>query len=435
MYGLRFRKLISLILMLSVISLLNLKTVTATGSPLLLLDYREIDEKHFMIDTYICDVESMSIIALPIAFNPDSVKVCGYNGDTGEFSQVSDGALSAEQISSGKCGISFAEKALDSKYWGGSLIYNEMYPYISNSKGYIHFAAYSLNSEFGFEGNNLFYSICFERISDAMPEIRIASESNTENFDIASPTGATLMNLNGIIDVAYELRGEIFTEDAPINPEEPEDLFGETEYSGGVSLSGGMVNNESEQASDNKTETKKIVFSDVDKNFWAYEYIYKLAENKIINGYGDNTFKPNGNITRAELTKIAVTAKNLSLLEKRDQFSDSPVTAWHNPYLITAFDAGIISGYPDGSFGPEKNITREDLCVVLANAFFKDIESDTNLIFEDTADISGYALSSVKKIYDKGIVQGRGGNMFAPKENATRAEAAKIVYMCLDAMN
>ena len=74
MYSLRFKRLISLILMLSVFPLLNLKTVTAAENPLLLLDYREIDEKHFMIDTYICDVENVNIIALPLAFNPESVR-------------------------------------------------------------------------------------------------------------------------------------------------------------------------------------------------------------------------------------------------------------------------------------------------------------------------------------------------------------------------
>ncbi|MBQ7793690.1 MAG: S-layer homology domain-containing protein [Clostridia bacterium] len=377
---------------------------------MLLLAYEEIDEQHFAVNTYMCDIDSLSIMSFPLAFNNESVEVCAYDAETGEFSDITDGVLTPTQAYGGKNGISFNDKLFNADAWGGELICNNFYPYISNEEGIIKLTMYSLNDKYSFAGQNELCKVYFKRISDQPAQIRIATKYNAENYDVASADGATFINMIDIIDVQYQYNGDVFDDSiVVVQPDEETEnnsgVDGDTESTGSTSSSssgsgttGGNTSSEmsdeevdtdiqdstedtdkTDDTSDNVSEEvpeSKIFFTDVDESFWAYEPIYKLAEKKIINGYEDQTFKPNGNITRAELATIAVVAKELELLESEAVFSDSAVSAWYNRYLITAYKAGFISGYPDGSFKPDSYISREDLCVVLAKAFLADAAED-----------------------------------------------------------
>ena len=183
---------------------------------------------------------------------------------------------------------------------------------------------------------------------------------------------------------------------------------------------------------DNKTETKpedKNSFIDIDNSHWAYESVSNLVEKNVLKGYEDGTFKPSVNVTRAEFVCALVKAIELPLNEYADTFSDVQKSDWYAQYVASGVNAGLINGFEDGSFGPDQLITREQIALIISNAC--KLSDISELSFNDNSDISQWANDAVSKICAAGIMQGRDGNMFAPKANATRAEMAVILERAL----
>ena len=105
-------------------------------------------------------------------------------------------------------------------------------------------------------------------------------------------------------------------------------------------------------------------YSDVKQGQWFNPAISTLSNAGIISGYPDGTFKPNGYITRAEFATIAVRFFEVQY-DGKDLFPDIS-THWAKDYINQAGSAGLVNGYPDGTFGPNKNITRAE-AVTLVN--------------------------------------------------------------------
>ena len=99
-------------------------------------------------------------------------------------------------------------------------------------------------------------------------------------------------------------------------------------------------------------------YTDVPADAWYNNAVSTLTNAGIIDGYEDGTFKPNGNITRAEFATIAVRFFEATY-EGENLFPDID-GHWAQDYINEAANAGIVDGYPDGTFGPQKLITRAE---------------------------------------------------------------------------
>ncbi|MDR3906426.1 MAG: S-layer homology domain-containing protein, partial [Evtepia sp.] len=99
-------------------------------------------------------------------------------------------------------------------------------------------------------------------------------------------------------------------------------------------------------------------YSDVSEDDWYNNAVSTLTNAGLIYGYEDGTFKPNGNITRAEFATIAVRFFEATY-EGENLFPDID-GHWAQDYINEAANAGIVDGYPDGTFGPQKRITRAE---------------------------------------------------------------------------
>ena len=108
-------------------------------------------------------------------------------------------------------------------------------------------------------------------------------------------------------------------------------------------------------------------FDDVNAN-WAKDAIYDMASRMILTGYTDGTFNPDANITRAEFAAIVVRALGLEEGMGTNAFSDISDTAWYCGYIETAAAYQIITGYEDRTFRPNDKITREQAMVMVARA-------------------------------------------------------------------
>lgn len=173
-------------------------------------------------------------------------------------------------------------------------------------------------------------------------------------------------------------------------------------------------------------------FTDL-KNFsWAEEAIYYLADENIINGYDGKVFKPENNITREEFLKILVETFDFDLIRETSiMFDDADENEWYYPYVKIAYAAGITTGKTSNVFGISENITRQDMAVMLNRCIkLKNIELSAEKIrtFIDDKDISSYAKDSIYALSSAGIINGFDDGSYKPYQNATRAEAAQLIY-------
>ena len=171
----------------------------------------------------------------------------------------------------------------------------------------------------------------------------------------------------------------------------------------------------------------QYTFSDLPAAHWAYDAVNVLAENFILNGYLDGTFKPDANITRGEFAKIIVSATNTLDTEAASSFSDVSEEDWYYYYVSSALKEGYITGYPDGTFRPDDYITRADICTIVSRSLGSPTTvSDTP--FSDDRLIPSYAKIPVYALVRLGIINGMGDGTFGPGVFATRAQTAKIIH-------
>ncbi len=208
--------------------------------------------------------------------------------------------------------------------------------------------------------------------------------------------------------------------------------------SGGTGSSFGSKNTysgkEAEITNTSDEDSKTIYpFDDIADIPWAADAITQLSYRGVLNGKSERLFMPNDNVTREEFAKIITVAFKLNLVNTECPFGDVDENNWAYPYIRSAYKAGIIKGVSDTEFGYGQNITREDLCVMINRMLTVGeltLPQVDGGVFGDDGEISDYAKESVYYLERAGIILGDGTN-FNPKASATRAEAAKIVYLAL----
>jgi endo-1,4-beta-xylanase len=129
-------------------------------------------------------------------------------------------------------------------------------------------------------------------------------------------------------------------------------------------------------------------------------------EKNIVSGYEDGTVKPDKNISRAELTTIVVKAMGLKPSDKPvlDFADKDKIPTWAAGYIALANEKGIILGFEDKTFRPDKNCSRQEATAIIMRAFNIG-ESDNELKFKDTKDISGWAYKFIAKSTESKIYQ------------------------------
>lgn len=212
---------------------------------------------------------------------------------------------------------------------------------------------------------------------------------------------------------------------------------GKKPTSGGNSgLSGGSVSSNPGSAQTYVPAEPSLIFDDVPDSHWAKEPIEKLYSLGIINGKSNKSFDPDGQVTRAEFTKMIVMAAGITSESSTLRFSDIS-SHWSEYYVGIASANGIVSGVDENLFMPDSFISREQGAAIIYRAAVNAGAEFTalNAGFTDEDKISLWAADAVNALYSKGIIKGREDGSFAPLQNLTRAEAAKIIYYSLDLLN
>lgn len=180
-----------------------------------------------------------------------------------------------------------------------------------------------------------------------------------------------------------------------------------------------------------------LPFEDIELSDWFYNAVAYCYGNRIIYGTTNTTYTPNSNITRAELVTIIYRMEGSPKINGVNKFSDVKNGVWYTNAIIWASQNGVINGYNSTTFGPNDNIKREDLAVILCNYTKKvkklDVSTAENALssYPDNEEVNGYALSSVKWAVSKGVISGvkvANTRYLNPESTATRAEATGMIY-------
>ena len=166
---------------------------------------------------------------------------------------------------------------------------------------------------------------------------------------------------------------------------------------------------------------------------WGEVYILEAVEKKLVQGYPDGTFRPDQPITRAEFLVMLVKALGLKGGEAALPFTDrDKIGPWAREAVAIAVQEGIVTGYADGTFRPDAYITRAEMAVMIARALGMAVGAEIRTAFADDQEIPAWAKGAVEALRQQGIIQGREGNRFSPRDTATRAEAAVMLLRMME---
>ncbi len=192
------------------------------------------------------------------------------------------------------------------------------------------------------------------------------------------------------------------------------------------------------QASSGKLASA-TTYTDVSPNHWASKIIQTLSSKGVINGYVDGTFKPDGKVSRAEFTKMLMVYMNISADNTpTGSFTDVPQGYWAHDYIEGAKATNLVDGYAGKVFRPSNNITRAEIAQIMTAAqakvqkLAKYKASSVSYPFPDIA--GSWALNSITTMHGLHIIDGYPDGKFRPDRTATRAEAAKMLYLLVSAV-
>lgn len=182
-------------------------------------------------------------------------------------------------------------------------------------------------------------------------------------------------------------------------------------------------------------------FTDVKKGAWYVNHVQYVFDQGIMSGKSEDTFDPNGNLTRAEFATVLYSLAGKPDVTYTSQFTDVPDKQWFTKPVMWAYENGIVSGYGNGSFGTNDKITREQLAIMLykyaqQKSYHLDITDGVLDSFSDKASVSSWATKSVQWAVTQGVISGKGsaGSNYRldPVGNATRAECAAMIKKLLE---
>ncbi len=182
--------------------------------------------------------------------------------------------------------------------------------------------------------------------------------------------------------------------------------------------------NANAQQTEETTEEAPIAFSDVAQDAPYKAAIDKLVKNGVLSGYPDGTFRPAGNLTRAEMCKMINLTFGYTDIEGAAGFPDLKEGEWYIPYVLAAQKAGYITGDAAGTFRPGDNISRQEVCVILCR-IIKPYDLPIPVTINDKID--DWARPYVETIVKNGLMSLEEGGTFRATESIKRSELASTV--------
>ena len=180
------------------------------------------------------------------------------------------------------------------------------------------------------------------------------------------------------------------------------------------------------------TPEPKAIFEDVPATgTWYSEPVRFVAEHGYMAGVSATKFDPEAFVTRGMVTTILYSMDGKPSVTAPNKFKDVAAGKWYTTSVIWANHYGIVAGYEDGTFRPERAVTRQEFAAILykySSVTKKDTTASGSIdAFNDKASIANYAVTPMKWAVGNGLLSGMGNGILLPKGNATRAQLATII--------
>ncbi|MEK4045135.1 S-layer homology domain-containing protein [Paenibacillus sp. FSL H8-0048] len=171
------------------------------------------------------------------------------------------------------------------------------------------------------------------------------------------------------------------------------------------------------------------VFTDVAEGAWYYEHIMWAVKNGIVSGAGNGKYAAAKPVTRAEFVAMLARYYKADVESYGEvSFTDVSESAWYSKYIGWAAANGIVTGYGNGRFGANDNLSREQVAVILYNIHAKPPVTGLSLAYTDKKEISAWAVDAVAYWSNAGVLKGKENQLFDPKGSITRAESATVLH-------
>jgi beta-N-acetylglucosaminidase/uncharacterized protein YraI len=154
-----------------------------------------------------------------------------------------------------------------------------------------------------------------------------------------------------------------------------------------------------------------------------------LIDNGLLTGFEDGSYRPDSPLTRAELTAMLVRMLDLKQQSSTMTFKDVKKGSWYEPYIQNAASNNLINGFEDQTFRPNEAITREQMSAMLSRTLqHLSIQSfQQSLLFKDKSKINSIYIKEIESLVFLGIVAHKEGIDFRPKDKVTRGEASAFL--------
>lgn len=192
---------------------------------------------------------------------------------------------------------------------------------------------------------------------------------------------------------------------------------------------------------ENAQETAaEIKYPDIPEDASYADSVYKLSKAGVLQGYEDGSFRPEGEVTRAEMAKMIILTFGLVGDQKKPEefYPDIAETEWFYPYVLAIHNLGLVKGYENGEYRPKNNITRAEVCTILYRMFEDD--GDKKKVLETSPFIPGmpdrkisdladnyWGKKYVQIVVNNYLMPLEEGATFRPAENIKRYELADLL--------
>ena len=175
-----------------------------------------------------------------------------------------------------------------------------------------------------------------------------------------------------------------------------------------------------------QTEEAQLPFLDVAEGAWYYDAVAYCYENGIMDGTSSVSFAPGMLLNRAMAAQVLYNLAD-GTASTAAGFPDVAASAWYADAVNWAAANGYVTGYDNGSFGPEDSLTREQLAVILYRYAGSPEPTGSLDGFTDAASTSDYAVDALRWAVGEGLLTGKDGGRLDPAGTASRAELAQIL--------
>lgn len=177
-------------------------------------------------------------------------------------------------------------------------------------------------------------------------------------------------------------------------------------------------------------------FTDVGRDSWCYDYVDYVTSEGYFLGTTNTTFSPDRNMTRAMFVVVLSRFDGLRASNGQSSFTDVEPGSWCAGAVEWAAENGIVTGYADGTFKPNASITRAQMCAIM-DRYVDYYTAEHNVVvaqkgksgtLTDQYQVPSYAAGAVRNCQKYGLINGYEDGTFRPQANSTRAHVAAIIY-------